>query len=116
MAKTGITADPPAKHDPLGGCLVNLLWLIACPGALVTTAMGIGAGGRSGLRWLDVLYWVVVLVALVARLVDVRVGRSRVSKGEGEAPGAWRGYAMRLMAVAAALWLAAHGTAYVVGR
>ena len=76
------------------------------------TAMRIGAWSRPGLQWLDVLYWAVVLLALVARLIEIWVAQSRVSRGDGEAPGAWRGYALKLAAVAAGLWLVAHGVAY----
>jgi hypothetical protein len=99
-------------HDSFGGCLANLFWLIACPGVLVMAALGIAAGGDPGLRWLDLVYWVTVPLAPVARWVESRVARRRGSADGPEAAGTGHRYALRFAAVAAGLWVAAHVTAY----
>jgi hypothetical protein len=116
MAKPEIPCEQVPTHDSLGGCLANLFWLIACPGALVMTAMGIAAGGRHGLQWLDILYWTVVPLAPVARWAEARIARRRGANSEPDAAGSWRRYALGFAVVAAGLWLVAHAAAYVAHR
>jgi len=116
MAKVQATAQSAPRHDSFGGCLTNLFWMIACPAALVMTAMAIAVGHKPGLGGLDVLYWAVVVLAPVARHLEARAARSRSPDSDAEVAGTWRRYTLSFAAVAAGLWLAAHGIAYVGGR
>jgi hypothetical protein len=116
MAKAATAPDSSPRYDSPAGCLINLFWMIACPGALAMTAMGIGVGGRVGLQWLDILYGIVVVLALAARYLDAHLTRLRRSAGQQEPGQTPRRYAVRFAAVAVGVWVVAHGVAYVVGR
>ena len=126
VAKVSVPKDPvptaptPTESAPPSGsrlgCLANLFWLLVCPGVLGLTAMAIVVSGKPGLQRLDLLYWVLVLLAPSARYLEIQLTRPAVADGEPDAMTGWRGYAARFTAVSAGLWLAAHGVAYLVAR
>ena len=88
------------------GCLLRLFWMAFGNLALVMIAIVIVRQQRFSV--LDVAFWLIVIAAAVARLVDIKHFDGRTVEGEPATMIHFRRYAWRLPVVAAILWSAAH--------
>jgi hypothetical protein len=76
---------------------------------LVLSAIGIGQH-RAGfaLSAMDVLFWSTTLGLLAVRYVDIRYLAGETADGRPASMSDWRRYALAVLGVSLALWLAAH--------
>ena len=88
------------------GVLARLIWLGLGNGLLLILAAAITQPGAD--RGMDVLFWLVAALILVARYVDVRWLGGLTAEGERASMADWRRHVVILIPVAVALWAAAH--------
>jgi hypothetical protein len=116
MAQQAAPVTPSPRHDPLAGCLTNIVWMMVGPGVLGLSAMSVLVSRDPALRLIDAIYWVLVAAMLTARYLEVRWFQ-RVT--EGSAPQTmrdFRRYAVLLAVMALTAWCTAHGVAYLTRR
>jgi hypothetical protein len=97
------------------GILARLHWMLAGNGALGLLAALI-ATSASTLSWRDLVYWAVVVSLIAVRYADVTILGGRAADGAPASRAHWRRYTLVLSIVAAAVWVAAHAAARLVGR
>ena len=94
------------------GVLARLAWLGLGNGLLVLLAAVITQPGAD--RVTDLLFWLVAVLILVARYVDVRWLGGLTAEGEPASMADWRRHVAIMIPVAAALWAGAHFIASVI--
>ena len=93
------------------GCLARFVWMAVGNAALFMLAVTIAQKEALSLSVYDLAFWLVPVVVIVVRFIDItRLGGKTVD-AEPATLAHWRRYALGLVAVAVALWLAAHGLA-----
>ena len=105
----------PERHDPVGGCLLRVFWLMLGNVALLTSAYGIVEDSAAILGPADLLYWSVAALLLGARYADIRYFQGRTADGRPASMAHWRRYAAVLAVVSTAIWLAAHAASHLSG-
>lgn len=95
-----------AEYDRPGGCLLRLLWMAFGNLALVMIAIVIIE--RRDFSAVDVAYWLVVVVLVVARYLDITRFAGRTASDEPATMRHFRRYALGLLVSAAAVWTGAH--------
>lgn len=102
----------PSSDNNLG-CLLRVYWMMV-GNALVAFAAYNIAQTRGELTLTDVIYWLFVASLIAARHVDIRHLHGLTSEGQPASMRDWRQYSLRVLAISAAVWIAAHGISYVL--
>ena len=93
-----------AEAVPATGCLARLTWLLGGPFLLLALAAAIYRNDHGALSLPSLGYWVVALLAVGVRYLDVHRLHGETVKGEPATDRDVRAYAARLLGFAAALW------------
>ncbi len=99
------TQDP--NHESSSGCLLRIFWMFLGNAVLAIVALQILRAGRA-LSVLDGVYWLVVVLSLVARYADIHYFKGTDADGNPPSAGTWRRFALILVLSAGAVWLAIH--------
>jgi hypothetical protein len=102
MADTEPVQDP--KTEDMSGCLVRLLWLVAGPLGLLIIAAVISRGPDARVA-LSAGYWLLVLLMVAARYVDIVKFQGTNLNGEPTSKKDWKKYSLQLVTLSVALWL-----------
>lgn len=104
--RTAEGKDETIEYARPEGCLLRLFWMAFGNLALLILAILISERGKFSA--LDVGYWAVVAALIAARHVDIARFEGQTSHGEPATMQHFRGYVVRVLVVAAALWASAH--------
>jgi hypothetical protein len=91
----------------MSGCLTRVVWLTAAPLSLLLLGVLIARKGNGALSAESIAYWVIVMVALGVRYLDIVRFRGETIDGAPASQQDWRRYRVRLPAVALVAWAAA---------
>jgi hypothetical protein len=116
MAQQQTSVSTTPRHDPLGRLVVGVFWAMLGPGLLGLCTMQIVAKRQAVLGVTDALFWGLAGAMLLARYLDSTKYQRATADGRPQVMGSWHRYAQALGSVAPALWIAAHGLAYILGR
>ena len=94
------------------GCLLRFYWMFVGNAIVAVSACVISQGDRV-LTAADLVFWLGTASLLGVRFVDIRFGKGSTADGEPATMQHWRRYALRVLGVAVALWLAVHGVSYL---
>jgi len=108
------TRTPRTGNTPLRGaaCCV-FFWMLAGNAILAISAFLIAQHHSSFLTAADGFYWTTVACLLLARYVDIRYLVGLTADGEPATMAHWRRYAVILVVVAIALWVAVHAVGFL---
>ncbi|HPO13354.1 MAG TPA: hypothetical protein PLI09_07915 [Candidatus Hydrogenedentes bacterium] len=102
--------------EPVTGSFQNLVplvlrifWMLVGNFILLITCLYILNERISGFTWLDILYWVALVLALAARYIEITYYQGRKADGEPATRAHWVRYALIMLVLATAGWLAVHG-------
>lgn len=97
---------------PSGSCLARLIWFGIGPAImLILAAVNIERGG-GWLTTVDVAYFVVLAVTILARVVDFKTGNPQTATGAPATSAHLRRYVPGILLVAVAVW----GVANLIGN
>lgn len=103
-------APQPVETPPRQiGCLAaitRLAWLVGSVGALAILTIVIAR--RATFSALDAVFWGVVLLTALIRLIDITRFAGETADGETATMATWRRYVVRLVAGAGVAWGLAH--------
>lgn len=97
------------ETEGMGGCMLRLYWLVVAPVALLGLAASLAKTGAGPLSAASAVYWAVAAGALLVRYLDIFRFQGETVDGKPASRADWRGFAIRLVAVAVVLWAAALG-------
>ena len=101
----------PRGQNTFSGCLARFVWMAVGNAALVLLVVMIAQRGTMSFTVLDLVFWLVPVIVIATRYLDVsRLGGQTVD-GDPATLGHWRRHAIGLALISVALWLAAHGLA-----
>ena len=106
--------DQPIRQQPPGGCLLRIYWMFFGNALVALFALAI-VQGKGGIGLADLLYWLGVASLVASRYVDIHYLGGGTAEGEPATRGHWRRYSLRVLGVAALLWLAVHGVGFLGG-
>jgi hypothetical protein len=95
------------KNDSSAGCLIHLFWLLLGNIMLLVVAGQLFSGGGK-FSWLDILYWLLVFLILLARYADIRYFKGATIEGRPSSMQDWRRHALILILLAGLAWIAIH--------
>ncbi len=94
----------PEFQDPLG-CIPRIFWMMMGPLGLFLALVSVGLS--AGWSVADLAYWVLVVLLIVARYVDVVRFKGQTADGEPATSAHLRRYILSVLALGVALWVAA---------
>jgi len=96
------------KYDSCSGCFIHLFWLLLGNLALLIVAgrLLFHTGGMFSL--LDAVYWLLVVLILLARYADIRYFKGAAADGKPCSLEDWRRYALIFVLWAGLVWMAVH--------
>lgn len=98
--------DRVQSQSSFAGVILRLFWFLA--GNLILFITGIRISQSASFAFLDLIFWGTVAAMLVARFADIRFFGGQTADGAAATLADWRGYALKLSAVALGLWLVVH--------
>jgi len=105
-------SDPKAVQGPEAvkglSILLRLWWMAVGNGVLFFSTIYIMKRREEFLCAADAVFACAVLSLLVTRYVDLRFYEGRTSDYEPAPPGTWKGYAVQMLLISAAVWTVAH--------
>ena len=108
MSSSDRSTQSPREIDSLALFLCRIFWAGLGPVILVLVVMGIVTRGTGWTTPLDVLFAAVVVAMILARWCEQRSGAAVTLEGKPAGPLDFMRYWVRLLGVAAALWIAAN--------
>ncbi len=96
-----------ANTESMGGCVMRLGWLMAAPIALLGLGASLARSGVGPWSFVSAAYWLVVVMAIAARYVDVVRYAGETSSGEPASRQDWRRFSLGMSGGALAGWLLA---------
>jgi hypothetical protein len=97
----------------LGGLFLRLFWMGGGNFGLLALAILITQKRILPYRLTDLLFWVIVILLIVARYVDIAYFEGATSYGEPATMKHWRRYAIGLGLISLVVWAVAHGIDYL---
>jgi hypothetical protein len=115
MAQPEKKAEQPGHQMSEVGCLVRLGWMMFGNAALVICIGTIANHRGRFLSAADAVFWVVVLVLIWLRHVDITRMKGRTASGQPATLSHWKRYAGLLLAFSLVAWAVAHAVAWFRG-
>ena len=115
MAQPEKKAEQPGHQMSEAGCLIRLGWMMFGNAALVICIVTIANHRGNFLSAADAVFWVVVLVLIWLRHVDITRMQGRTAHGQPATLSHWKRYAGLLLAFSLVAWAVAHAVVWFRG-
>lgn len=92
---------------PLVGELCRMTWLAFGPASLIFSSAAIWRKPPWTYSWLDLLFWGIAALVLVARFLDIKFFHGRTTEDRRATMSDWFRYSPKLVLFATAIWLLA---------
>jgi len=93
---------------PSGSCLARLLWFGIGPVIMLILAAANIERGGGWLTTIDVAFFIVLAVTILARVIDFKTGNPQTATGAPATSGHLRRYVPGILLVAGAVWSVAN--------
>jgi hypothetical protein len=93
--------DGSNYESPAISELFRITWMVLGPAGLMF------AGAMIWNTVMDMVFWGIAALAVIARAVDIKVFRGRTTEDHPATMAHWRAYSAKLLLFATALWLLA---------
>ena len=90
------------------GCLIRLAWMLIGTIALMFSLRGVWISRHSGITWHDYIFWLVIVMMVALRYVDITWMGGQTVKGDPATRAHWRRFALILLLGGLVLWLVVH--------
>ena len=94
------------------GMLVRIFWMMFGNLILILLLVGIFYSEKRSLSLKDYIYWVIVILLIITRYVDIKYLGGLTAKGSPASISVWYRYAIVLVIGSGSLWGLAHITKY----
>ncbi|GEM_PF-347988 len=112
-------SNPPHFNVPSQetGCLsvlIRIFWMMIGPMALGLCAVFIAINSIPYFSIHDFTYWMIVVMLITARYIDVKKLNGLTADGDPATPAHWRRHTFLLIVVSLPLWIISHSLGYVM--
>lgn len=100
-------SDPAPANQPTLGCLLRLFWMAIGNAVLLVVGAQLIQSDQH-LSGLDAAFWLIVLLTVGARFIDIRYFAGTDGFGVRSTLADWRRYAIKMVSLAGIVWLVMH--------
>ncbi len=104
--------EPESPSQPPAGCLFRTVWVLFGNLAIGVIGLKIVIDQAQLFSWLDLLFWLMVVLVIGARYVDIRWFQGMTTRSEPATMRHWRMHTLYLLAISGAGWGIAHAVSY----
>lgn len=102
-----VVAQPESSSSCLGA-LLRAVWMLLGTGVLLFLTISIGINKLPWFHPIDLVFWLVLIATILARLLDIIRFSGRTANGEKATMKDWRDYSLLVGGIFIVGWLAAH--------
>jgi hypothetical protein len=112
-AKSSVETGTIDKQRGIFALIVRPFWMFFGNFALMICVANVIMGESNSTRVSDIIFWSVAAALIIVRFLDIKFLDGQTATGEPATIKHWRRYAIALAVISAAIWSAAHVTAYL---